>query len=361
MKWELLFGICVTVFVLHTVNANFIAPLKNKTVTQGEDIVISCKISAGASYVKRSWTHKSTVIFANGNKLPKDPRITLLSNEHNEYTMQVKNVNTNDEGFYTCSLYLNLTYKSTMHLTVNVPPQLTDVSEDKTVDEHDQVILRCIAFGKPQPRITWRHLVPSADGVRATSKFLPLGSVKRGSAGIYECTADNGVSSPVTRSIRLSVNYPPEIDETLSPTTVLAPKGQTFYIECVTSGFPDPTFQWIMPDGKTFKKQFSNERFNVLTTKEGINTISKFYFSPLQLSDYGNYTCIASNQMGRVNTTIALSRKIVPPTRPPPGDLFNRKWTGDGKGGRNNSPLAKTLLSNHILIVIVTSVLAFLL
>uniref|UniRef100_H2ZIR9 Ig-like domain-containing protein n=1 Tax=Ciona savignyi TaxID=51511 RepID=H2ZIR9_CIOSA len=318
LKIEALFLCTCTVLTL--VQCSIISPLRNKTVTQGQDVIFSCIITAGNTYIKRSWTHKSTVIYANSYKLPKDSRIKLLNNEINEYTVQIRDVTTADEGLYTCTLYLNVTYTSSMYLTVNVPPSLVEVSENKVVREGERVILRCIAEGKPDPKITWRHLVPTADGVRATSEFLPLGAVVRGSAGIYECTADNGVSSPITRSIRLSVKYPPEIDKELTASTKLAPLGQTGFIECVVDGYPDPGIQWVFPNGEVFKKQSNNRRVTVLTTKHGASVQSKLYFSKIEIEDFQNYSCIASNEMGETNTTIVLSRKIIPPTRPPPGD-----------------------------------------
>ena len=39
-----------------------------------------------------------------------------------------------------------------------VPPQIVNISSDITVNEGSSVTLMCLAFGRPEPTVTWRHL-----------------------------------------------------------------------------------------------------------------------------------------------------------------------------------------------------------
>lgn len=42
-----------------------------------------------------------------------------------------------------------------------VPPKIYDISPNITVNEGGNISLFCFASGKPEPKITWRHITPS--------------------------------------------------------------------------------------------------------------------------------------------------------------------------------------------------------
>lgn len=42
-----------------------------------------------------------------------------------------------------------------------VPPKISNISSDITVNEGSNVTLVCMANGRPEPVITWRHLTPT--------------------------------------------------------------------------------------------------------------------------------------------------------------------------------------------------------
>lgn len=44
-----------------------------------------------------------------------------------------------------------------------VPPKIYDISSDITVNEGSNVSLICSASGKPEPKISWRHISPSGE------------------------------------------------------------------------------------------------------------------------------------------------------------------------------------------------------
>ena len=43
-------------------------------------------------------------------------------------------------------------------LSPSVPPQIMNISSDVTVNEGSSVTLLCLAIGRPEPTVTWRHL-----------------------------------------------------------------------------------------------------------------------------------------------------------------------------------------------------------
>lgn len=66
-----------------------------------------------------------------------------------------------------------------------VPPQIVNISSDITVNEGSSVTLMCLAFGRPEPTVTWRHL--SGKGERR------LGDLPVLSAGCRRCQLGKGM------------------------------------------------------------------------------------------------------------------------------------------------------------------------
>ena len=83
------------------------------------------------------------------------------------------------------------------------------MENDQVVCEGSLVTLSCSATGKPAPNITWTKLedngtdsiplLPLVDG-----KYVLI-NIQRSANGIYRCTADNGVGTPVNRTVRVKV------------------------------------------------------------------------------------------------------------------------------------------------------------
>ena len=90
-----------------------------------------------------------------------------------------------------------------------VPAEISFVSSDPNVCEGILVTLSCNATGQPTPNITWTRvaengtdsgpLAPVVDGNYVMS------NITRSSNGAYRCTASNGVSGPVNRTVQVTV------------------------------------------------------------------------------------------------------------------------------------------------------------
>lgn len=90
-----------------------------------------------------------------------------------------------------------------------MPPRIDYLTGKGRIEvrKGSSVKLECKASGNPVPKITWsrkNNLLP--DGVQtAVTPFLSLERVDRHQAGIYQCTASNGVGDDVTEQIVLHV------------------------------------------------------------------------------------------------------------------------------------------------------------
>ena len=87
------------------------------------------------------------------------------------------------------------------------PPSITSHKICDVLVEGDNITLTCNASGKPQPVITWTKL----DSSEVLSKKSSLAIVNVSRPGTsdnmiqYQCTASNGVGTPVMATINCTV------------------------------------------------------------------------------------------------------------------------------------------------------------
>lgn len=127
----------------------------NITVRQGDSAVLKCSVDNKVSRV--AWLNRTTILFTGNEKWSLDPRVVLLNTAVNEYSIKILNVNLYDEGPYVCSILTNKKPESTkVHLIVQVPARIVNVSTDVSVNEGSNVSLMCLAIGRPEPSILWK-------------------------------------------------------------------------------------------------------------------------------------------------------------------------------------------------------------
>ncbi|KAL2094340.1 hypothetical protein ACEWY4_009059 [Coilia grayii] len=115
-----------------------------------------CSVDSKVSRV--AWLNRTTILFAGEEKWSLDPRVILLDTVHTEYSIKIENVDLHDEGPYVCSILSDKLPKSTkVHLIVQVPARIVNISTDITVNEGSNVSLMCLAAGRPDPSIIWKH------------------------------------------------------------------------------------------------------------------------------------------------------------------------------------------------------------
>ncbi|XP_054546981.1 neuronal growth regulator 1 isoform X1 [Talpa occidentalis] len=281
------------------------AAVDNMMVRKGDTAVLRCYLEDGAS--KGAWLNRSSIIFAGGDKWSVDPRVSISTLNKRDYSLQIQNVDVTDDGPYTCSVQTQHTPRTMqVHLTVQVPPKIYDISSDMTINEGTNVTLTCLATGKPEPSISWRHISPSAKPFE-NGQYLDIYGITRDQAGEYECSAENDVSFPDVKKVKIVVNFAPTIQEIKSGT--VAP-GRSGLIRCEGAGVPPPAFEWY----KGEKKLFNGQQGIII---QNFSTRSILTVTNVTQEHFGNYTCVAANKLGTTNASLPLNQIIEPTTSSP--------------------------------------------
>nr|XP_021155469.1 limbic system-associated membrane protein isoform X4 [Columba livia] len=245
---------------------------------------------------KVAWLNRSGIIFAGEDKWSLDPRVELEKRNPLEYSLRIQKVDVYDEGSYTCSVQTQHHPKtSQVYLIVQVPPKISNISSDITVNEGSNVTLVCMANGRPEPVITWRHLTPTGREFEGEEEYLEILGITREQSGKYECKAANEVASADVKQVRVTVNYPPTITESKSNE---AATGRQALLRCEASAVPTPDFEWYRDDTRI-------NSANGLEIKS-TGTQSLLMVANVTEEHYGNYTCVAANKLGVTNASLYL-------------------------------------------------------
>nr|XP_014433230.1 limbic system-associated membrane protein isoform X3 [Pelodiscus sinensis] len=272
----------------------------NITVRQGDTAILRCYVEDRNSKV--AWLNRSGIIFAGQDKWSLDPRVELEKKSPLEYSLRIQKVDVYDEGSYTCSVQTQHHPRtSQVYLIVQVPPKIYNISSDVTVNEGSNVTLVCMANGRPEPVITWRHLTPTGREFEGEEEYLEILGITREQSGKYECKAANEVSSADIKQVRVTVNYPPTITESKSNE---AATGRQALLKCEASAMPTPDFEWYRDDTRI-------NSANGLEIKS-MGSQSLLMVANVTEEHYGNYTCVAANKLGVTNASLYLYKRVLP-------------------------------------------------
>ncbi|XP_051541052.1 opioid-binding protein/cell adhesion molecule-like isoform X1 [Myxocyprinus asiaticus] len=267
----------------------------NITVRQGDSAVLKCNVDNKVSRV--AWLNRTTILFAGNEKWTLDPRVVLLNTAITEYSIKILNVNLYDEGPYVCSILTNKKPESTkVHLIVQVPARIVNISTDVSVNEGSNVTLVCLAIGRPEPTISWKFRSSKGSKIITDGEYVQMTGITKEMSGSYDCITSNDILPPDVRTVQVTVNYPPIISRARSTGTAVGQKGVLW---CEASAVPLANFEWYKGDHRLF-----NGLNGVKIENKGKQSMLTFF--NVSEEDYGNYTCVAMNTLGITNASIIL-------------------------------------------------------
>lgn len=138
------------------------------------------------------------------------------------------------------------------------------------------------------------EILPPKSEITDGGSTLTLKDVSRHHAGVYRCAASNGVGRDATKEIHLQVLFEPEVKAERA--TVHAGVDYQVELVCVVYSEPHADVLWykdtmlLDSNGKRYMQQKGNRHTMLIRDVE--------------LSDFGNYSCSASNHLGKARAYI---------------------------------------------------------
>ncbi|KAG8195062.1 hypothetical protein JTE90_029641 [Oedothorax gibbosus] len=299
---------------------------KEEFVIEGEPLSVKCKPPTGYPKPTIFW-----IIQSNTGALHSinDSRI-VVDPEGGLHFTNVTMYDALDDAQYACSatsMFRN-EYKLGNKILLRVeaagipgqnevPPNKLYASPPNIVALRDQNLeLHCIFGGTPVPKIVWTKRGGNLQTGRVIysnyGKTLKIRRADFQDEGTYECTASNGVGTPKSQSMAVTVQAAPYWIN--APNNTNGAEDETVNFECVAGGVPAPEVEWFM-NGEPIKDVKPNPRRRL---DRNANLLS---IESLKKSDTAVFQCNASNIHGYVYRDFYLNVLALPPTiteRPEP-------------------------------------------
>ncbi|XP_011692317.1 PREDICTED: fasciclin-2 isoform X2 [Wasmannia auropunctata] len=285
-------------------------------IVEGENANIACKASGKPppmfTWVK-SLTQQNLSIT---DRFGVDPVTGMLT---------ITNVNREDVGEYQCSA-ANAAGIATATIQVNViiKPKIMEFL-NKTVVEGKNVDIKCKAFGRPPPEVTFRkftHDKPyvmgaqpqddrivvrnDADDVSGeTVGTLSIHDALTDNDGLYECVTKN-TGGVAYKNGHLTVEFPPSFRH-MKNETEWSWEQRPVNLTCIAESIPNATIRWTVHGDQDPLIYYPN-----MFKQFGNGPNSTLRVTPIDQRFYTTYKCIAMNTHGTREHLIDLREATKP-------------------------------------------------
>ncbi|XP_072210897.1 roundabout homolog 3 [Excalfactoria chinensis] len=222
-------------------------------------------------------------------------------------TLRISQVRAEDEGTYTCMAENSVgRSEASGTLIVRVPPQLITHPRNQTVSPGQSVTFQCETAGNPPPAVFWQKegsqtlLFPGQSSPPASrisvapSGAMTIAAVQPTDAGYYLCQAISVAGSVLAKALleveAAPAEHRPPVIRWGPANLTLLPVGATVQLPCWAEGEPPPRVGWLK-DGRTVPG--SEGRTSLLEN-------GTLQISSLQMTDSGQYECVATSLMGEM-------------------------------------------------------------
>ncbi|XP_036830907.1 nectin-3 isoform X2 [Oncorhynchus mykiss] len=290
-----------------------------RTVVQGEDVDLSCRLIETTEDLEQiTWQKSTWEETQNHNFMLIDPngvtkfisqngltgRVQFIGNpSENLGSIRITAVRLLDEGIFTCifSVFPSGAYTTEIPLTVLVPP-VVSVTADvaPVIGENEVVLSTCVAAGaKPQAEVTWktgefgsllRTVTNSTQHTNGTTTVLShlLGvPTKAANQQQVQCVVNqSALATEKTYNYSINIHYPPQ-----SVNITLSEASKAIVFLCVADSNPHPNYTWsrvVQPwPGSSVRAE--GDKLHLLSLSSELN---------------GLYVCLASNPYGRATGSL---------------------------------------------------------
>ncbi|TNN12856.1 Roundabout 2 [Schistosoma japonicum] len=280
----------------------------DKTVHEGDKVVMECTPPIGIPEVKVYWLKNNNLLAAqNGVKLRNNLSVMNELNPSIEISidgsLHIYPVSIKDAGIYTCvaSNVAGEQVSPSANLVVKSRTRFLETPVDVKVKKGRDVKLKCKVEGNYV--VKWKR-GPGEEPIdpnraELTESYLLIRNVQITDAGTYICTAPGGIEADAT----VTVDTPPAFSVT--PDDLTINEGETAIFHCIAAGHPMPAIYWELPDKTPI---FPGDQ-----TINGFHD-GKHYLTPegslevrdVRQRDSGKYQCTAHSSIDTIHTSATL-------------------------------------------------------
>ncbi|CAL8352907.1 unnamed protein product [Lota lota] len=278
------------------------------------------------------------------NRPAADPRVAMYDNGTLRYT----DLTLTDSGKYEC-IATSSTGSERRVVTLTVEkrdsaPRIVETSQLMTeLSFGDRLRLNCLATGEPKPRIMWR--LPSKAVVDQWHRLgnriqvvengtLIINTVNDKDAGDYLCVARSKMGDEF-QLMKVSVSMKPAKIEPKHYGKKQVPFGRDLKVDCKASGSPQPDISWGLPDGTLVNSAMQSDSSSGnnggrRTRRFVLFDNGTLYLNQVGISEEGDYTCYAENQVGKDEMHVHITVVTAAPRIRPPRLTYGKVKPGGG-------------------------------
>jgi len=220
-----------------------------------------------------------------------------------KWGLTFQRVNSSHTGFYQCQVLLADEPVSTRKVMLSVldPSKVSHKTQYVIKKAGGNVTLDCTDFTGEQ-EAAWRKIGDGSQ-VQSAGKKLRLLKVDRDDSGVYVCQVSGGRTA---LNVSLRVDHAPTLN--VSRTVFQAP-GFPTSLDCQVAAVPVPAVAWM----RRGKRVTSDGKYAITISdyRDGWLTVSLLIPS-VSFSQYGNYTCEATNDHGEARDVASLLYSDIP-------------------------------------------------
>ncbi|XP_022701070.1 Down syndrome cell adhesion molecule-like protein Dscam2 [Varroa jacobsoni] len=279
------------------------------TLTEGETLRLSCAASGHPSPTYR-WFRVAPHSAQQNAVIPQPLRAAASEQPLLRQLLIINKMTLADSASYIC--VANNSYgEDNCHTQVVVTAPLDAVMLPRllSVRSGDDATVNCTYRGGPVAQVFWtkdqRPLITD-HRVRLLGRLvLHISAFRRSDQGVYQCYVsgnnDNSLRSDSAQGYAyLKVQeVAPVLSDTFSAS--VRKQGERLSLRCVATGSPLPQVSWLL-DGQPVSESGSTQQGDFVQP-DGFAVVSFVNISALRVTDGGDYSCRASNDVGTVEHT----------------------------------------------------------
>ncbi|XP_023961842.2 hemicentin-2 isoform X1 [Chrysemys picta bellii] len=272
------------------------------TAVTDSAVTFTCAAS-GSPLPTLTWLKDGEPLILQNNLVPNGPGTRLY----------LESVQPADSGVYSCVAGNKAGEVSKhFHLSVVEPPRIEDLAQPMEVAAAigAPLELLCTAAGVPAPSVTWEkdgRLLARPGIVARNGSSLRIESVQADDAGLYTCLAASPAGED-GKSFWVKTQAPANIQDSSETRSVTALAGGQLSLECPADTHPPSRIEW-------------HRGGSLLQEDAHVQFLAQGRFLQIQdlgVPDGGEYSCTASNALGRTSLNFHVEIQIAPVIKPGP-------------------------------------------